>query len=61
MGSTLAHLFIVMILALGVTVRVNAGRYTDGRPWYQLRLVRIFATWCAFSTVILSLIMSYTA
>lgn len=61
MGSTLAHLLIVLVLAIGIAIRTSAGRYSGGRPWYQLRLVRTFTAWCAFSTVILALIMSFTA
>jgi heme/copper-type cytochrome/quinol oxidase subunit 3 len=56
MGSTLAHLFLLSFLVLGLFTRARRGKY-DGGHWYQVRLTRIFAAWIAVSTCILALVM----
>jgi heme/copper-type cytochrome/quinol oxidase subunit 3 len=56
MGSTLAHLFLLAFIVLGLWTRARRGRY-DGGHWYQVRIIRIFATWLATSTCILAIVM----
>jgi heme/copper-type cytochrome/quinol oxidase subunit 3 len=56
MGSTLAHLLLLAFIVLGLWTRGRRGRY-DGGHWYQVRVIRIFATWLATSTCILAIVM----
>ncbi|HMK63791.1 MAG TPA: hypothetical protein VK386_09245 [Acidimicrobiales bacterium] len=57
MGSASAHLVVVLFVAAGAWNRARLGRYAEGQ-WYQLRLVRIFALWIAFSIAVLLFVMS---
>ncbi|HML01466.1 MAG TPA: hypothetical protein VK428_14870 [Acidimicrobiales bacterium] len=57
MGSTLAHLFVLGLVAVGVWNRARLGRYGDGH-WQQLRLIRIFGVWIAASIAVLVFVMS---
>ncbi len=56
MGSTLAHLLLLAFIVTGLWTRARRGRY-DGGHWYQVRIIRIFATWLATSTCILAIVM----
>ncbi len=56
MGSTLAHLFLLAFIVLGLWTRARRGRY-DGGHWYQVRIIRIFSVWLATSTCILAIVM----
>lgn len=60
MGSTLAHLLLLSFIGLGVLNRARLGRY-EGRSFYHLRLVRMFAVWIAASVCVLALVMSLFA
>jgi len=54
-GSTLAHLVLLLFIVLGLWVRASKGRY-EGGTWYLVRLIRFFAVWIAVSTLILALV-----
>ena len=54
-GSTLAHLVLLLFIVLGLWVRASKGRY-EGGTWYRVRLIRFFAVWIAVSTLILALV-----
>jgi hypothetical protein len=56
MGSTLAHLLLLAFIVTGLWARARRGLY-DGGHWYQVRIIRIFATWLATSTCILAIVM----
>jgi heme/copper-type cytochrome/quinol oxidase subunit 3 len=56
MGSTLAHILLLGFIVTGLWARAGRGRY-DGGHWYQVRIIRIFATWLAASTCILAIVM----
>jgi heme/copper-type cytochrome/quinol oxidase subunit 3 len=56
MGSTLAHLSLLAFIVLGLWIRARRGRYDDGL-WYQTKVIRIFAVWCAAATCILAVVM----
>jgi heme/copper-type cytochrome/quinol oxidase subunit 3 len=56
MGSTLAHLSLLAFIVLGLWNRARRGRYDDGH-WYQTKVIRIFAVWCATATCILAVVM----
>jgi heme/copper-type cytochrome/quinol oxidase subunit 3 len=56
MGSTLAHLSLLALIVTGMLSHARRGRY-DGGYWYQTRVIRIFAVWCATATCILALVM----
>jgi heme/copper-type cytochrome/quinol oxidase subunit 3 len=56
MGSTLAHMLLLAFIVTGLWTRARRGRY-DGGHWYQVRIIRIFATWLAVSTCILAIVM----
>jgi heme/copper-type cytochrome/quinol oxidase subunit 3 len=56
MGSTLAHLFLLAFIVLGLWTRARRGRY-DGGHWYQVRIIRVFSVWMATSTCILAIVM----
>jgi heme/copper-type cytochrome/quinol oxidase subunit 3 len=57
MGSTLVHMLLLAFIVVGLWIRARRGRY-DGGHWYQVRIIRIFATWLAVSTCILAIVMS---
>jgi len=56
MGSTLAHLIVLSFVLLGLWNRARQGKY-DGGHWFQVRIVRIFAVWCAIVSCVLTLVM----
>jgi len=51
MGSTLFHLVLLSLILLGLWNRARIGKY-DGGYWFQVRIIRIFATWCAIVSCI---------
>lgn len=53
MGSTLAHLILLSFVLLGLWNRARIGKY-DGGYWFQVRIVRIFAVWCAVVACVLT-------
>jgi hypothetical protein len=57
MGSTLAHMLLLAFIVTGLWARARRGLYDGGR-WYQIRIIRVFATWLAVSTTILAIVMS---
>lgn len=52
-GSTLAHLILLLFIVLGLWIRAGKGRY-DGGTWYRVRVIRFFAVWIAVSCVVLA-------
>jgi hypothetical protein len=56
MGSTLVHLIILGFIIFGMWNRARLGRY-DGGHWYQVKLVRMFSTWCAVASCVLAIVM----
>lgn len=58
MGSTLAHLILMVFILLGLWNRARKGRY-EGKTWYRVRLIRFFAVWIAVSTVVLAVTSSF--
>lgn len=56
MGSTLAHLLLLTFIGTGLWNRARVGRYGDGR-WHQVRVIRIFTTWCATAACVLAAVM----
>jgi len=53
-GSTLAHLILLLFIVIGLWVRAGKGRY-EGGTWYRVRIIRYFAVWIAVSSAILAL------
>jgi hypothetical protein len=52
MGSVLAHLFLVVVVLLGVWNRARKGMYNE--VWYQIRLARVWTLWVAISGILLA-------
>ncbi len=52
MGSVLAHLFLVVVVLLGVWNRARKGMYNE--VWYQIRLARVWTLWVAISGIFLA-------
>jgi heme/copper-type cytochrome/quinol oxidase subunit 3 len=57
MGSSLAHLIMLVFVVLGLWIRSGKGRY-EGATWYRVRLIRYFTVWIAVSVVVLALVGS---
>ncbi len=57
MGSTLAHLILLLFVVFGLWIRAGRGRY-EGATWYRVRLIRYFTVWIALSVVILAVVGS---
>jgi hypothetical protein len=53
MGTTLAHLGLLMFLLTGLWLRARAGKY-DGGYWFQVGIIRFFTAWCAIVTCVLA-------
>ncbi len=53
-GSTLAHLILLLFIVLGLWIRASKGRY-EGGTWHRIRIIRYFAVWIAVSCVVLAL------
>jgi len=53
-GSTLAHLILLLFIVFGLWMRARKGRY-EGGTWYRVRIIRYFAVWIAVSCAVLAL------
>jgi len=53
-GSTLAHLILLLFIVFGLWMRARKGRY-EGSTWYRVRIIRYFAVWIAVSCAVLAL------
>lgn len=58
MGSNVGHLFLILLVALGLFIRSSKGLHENGR-WYQIHLVRLFSVWVAFSITLLALMVTF--
>jgi heme/copper-type cytochrome/quinol oxidase subunit 3 len=56
MGSTLAHLILVLFILTGLWFRARAGKYDHGH-WFQIRIIRLFTVWVAVATCILAVVV----
>ncbi len=54
MGANIAHFLIVLLVALGLTLRASRGKYDAS--FYEIRLGRLFFVWVGLSTLVLSLV-----
>ena len=53
MGTTLAHLGLLMFLLTGLWMRARRGKY-DGGLLVPGRIIRFFTAWCAIVTCVLA-------
>ena len=53
MGTTLAHLGLLVFILTGLWVRARRGKY-DGGHWFQVGIIRFFTAWCAIVTCVLA-------